>query len=246
MATELDNQPDFRVKLDIIFENRDFLIINKPAGLVIHPVKSLAEKTLVGLLIDYCPAINNVDDPARVGQINLRPGIIHRLDKDVSGLLLVCKTQEAFNYFKKEFQNHCVIKEYLALVHGQPKKEKDIVSLALAKDNQGKMTLAKSAHLEKIKESWTEFEVLEKFKNFTLLKVKIKTGRTHQIRIHLKSIGCPIVGDTLYKIKRKKSISLNRIFLHAFHLSFTDLDGQKHDFKIDLPKELKYFLEKIK
>jgi len=239
MPEGLDNYHNFKIKLNILFENEDFLVINKPAGLVVHPIKSLEEKTLVTLLLKHCPNIKNVGDPSAN---NLRPGIVHRLDKDVSGLLIIPKTQSAFNYFKNEFQNHQIIKEYFALVHGQPKKEKDIISLALARDARGKITLAKSADLGNIKESWTEYEVIKKFKDFTLLKIKIKTGRTHQIRIHLKSIGHPIAGDQLHKIKRQKKVELNRIFLHAFHLNFTDLKGQTHDFKIDLPIELKNFL----
>lgn len=240
MDLALDKRQDLEVKLDIIFENEDFLVINKPAGLVIHPVKSLAEKTLVTLLIEHYPTIKKVGESLTP---NLRPGIVHRLDKDVSGLLLVAKTQKAFDYFKKEFQQHRIIKEYLALVHGQPPKEKDTIQLALTKDSRGKMTLAKSANLEQIKESWTEYEIIKKFKDFTLLKVKILTGRTHQIRIHLKSINCPIVGDQVYKIKRQKKVDLGRIFLHAFHLAFEDPDRHLHDFKIDPPKELKDFLE---
>jgi 23S rRNA pseudouridine1911/1915/1917 synthase len=248
MVPALDKNLDLEVKLDIIFENEDFLVINKPSGLVVHPVKSLAEETLVSLLLIHCPTIKNVGDPDKTGNPptgGLRPGIVHRLDKNVSGLLLVAKTQKAFDYFKKEFQLHRMTKEYMALVYGQPPKERDIIQLALTKDSRGKMTLAKSANLEQIKESWTEYWVIKKFKDFTLLQVKILTGRTHQIRIHLKSIGCPIIGDTVYKIKRQKKVDLERIFLHAFHLAFKDPDGQARDFKIDLPKELKNFLEKL-
>lgn len=239
MANQLDNYPHFKLKLDIIFENKDFLILNKPAGLVVHPIKSLEEKTLITFILDHEPTIK------MVGEHPLRPGIVHRLDKDVSGLLLIAKTQLAFDYFKKAFQNHQIIKEYLALVHGQAKKEKDIISLALARDSKGKMTLAKSTGLESIKESWTEYEVIKRFKEFTLLKVKIKTGRTHQIRLHLKSVGFPIVGDQLHSIKRQKKINLGRIFLHAFHLSFNDPQNHLQDFKIDLPPELKNFLETL-
>lgn len=242
VSNGVDNYHDFEIKLNILFENEDFLVINKPAGLVVHPVKSLEEKTLVTLLLKHYPNIKNVGDPSAN---NLRPGIVHRLDKDVSGLLIIPKTQSAFNYFKNEFQNHRIVKEYFALVHGQPKKEKDIISLALARDAHGKTTIAKSADLENIKESWTEYETIKKFKDFTLLKVKIKTGRTHQIRIHLKSIGHPIVGDQLHKIKRQKKVELNRVFLHAFHLAFKDPQNYPQDFKIDLPQELKTFLEKL-
>ncbi|MBS4013337.1 MAG: RNA pseudouridine synthase, partial [Bacteroidetes bacterium] len=217
METKLDKQANFTLKLDIIFENEDFLVINKPADLIVHPVKSLAETTLVSVLLKKYPGIKNV------GENCLRPGIIHRLDKNVSGLLIIAKNQKTFDYFKKQFQLQQIIKEYFALVHGQVSKETGIINLALARDKNGKMTLAKSAHLGNIKESWTEYKILKKLKNFTLLKIKIKTGRTHQIRLHLKSIGHSIVGDDLHKIKRQKKVTLKRIFLHAFHLSFIDL-----------------------
>lgn len=293
--TSLDKNP----KLEIIFEGPDFLIVNKPANLLVHPVKipnsqsacrtgrfpiskqypkTLTnghiqihkQKTLIDLILEKYPQIKDVGDDLR-----LRPGIVHRLDKDVSGLMLVAKTPAAFAHFKNEFKNRRIEKEYLALVHGQPHKEKDIITTALIDNNQGKTTLAKSADLDRIKESWTEYEVITRIKTridadqggprrgltrietrinadrqksanvFTLLKVKTLTGRTHQIRIHLKSIGHPIVGDEKYKIKRQKIINLGRIFLHAYKLGFYDLAGQWREFQIDLPRELKEFLDKL-
>lgn len=233
---EFDKIPYFPLKLNVVKETRDFLIINKPAGLVVHPIKSFKEKTLVTALLNFYPEM--------LAMSGLRPGIVHRLDKDVSGLILVAKTPKAFDYFKDQFAKHLVQKEYLALVHGQPAKESGIIDLALAKKG-AKIILAKKIDLKRIKESRTEYEVIQKFKDFSLLKVKTKTGRTHQIRIHLKSIGCPIVGDKEYRIKRQKSIDLGRIFLHSYKLGFYDLDGNWQEFQIDLPKELKQFLEKL-
>ncbi|MFN3301990.1 MAG: RluA family pseudouridine synthase [Patescibacteria group bacterium] len=233
------------LKLEIIFESPDFLVINKPAGLIVHPIKNSIskEKTLIDLLLKNYPEIKTVGDEPKI-----RPGIVHRLDKDVSGLMIVARNQKAFEHFKREFLNKRVKKEYLALVHGQVKEEKKIITLPLIK-NYGKTLPARSAPLEKIKESWTEYEVLKKFKDFSLLKIKTGTGRTNQIRVHLKSIGHPIVGDEKYKIKRQKIIKLfnkntdsKRIFLHAYKLGFYDLDGQWQEFKIDLPEELEKFL----
>ncbi len=266
---ELDTIAYFPLKLDIVKEKPDYLVINKPAGLIVHPLRSLKEKTLVTALLNFYPEIKGVGDPALAG---LRPGIVHRLDKEVSGLILVAKTQRAFDYFKEEFEKHRVQKEYLALVHGQPTKKTGIINLALIKKG-AKTLLAKTASLEKIKDSWTEYEVIRRFaptRNyadrtrtnadiqrksassqrqsaniFTLLKVKILTGRTHQIRIHLKSINCPIVGDKEYKIKRQKIINLGRIFLHSYKLGFYDQSGEWQEYQKDLPMELKDFLNNL-
>lgn len=232
---------DKKIKLEIIFKNPDFLIVNKPAGIPVHPIKSLEEKTLINLILPFYPEIKNIGDSKT---IKLRPGIVHRLDEDVSGLMIIARTQKMFDHLKKEFAERRVKKEYLALVHGQLKENKKIITLPLIKI-KGKTIPAKSVPIEKIKESWTEYEVLKKFKNFSLVKVKTKTGRTHQIRVHFKSIGHPIVGDEKYKIKRQKVIPLKRIFLHAFKLGFYDLKGYWQEFQIDLPEELQNFLQKI-
>lgn len=230
----LDRNKNF----EIIFEGPDFLIVNKPANLLVHPVKNLKEITLVDLLLKRYPEIKNV------GEDPLRAGIVHRLDKEVSGLMIIPRNQKSFEHFKNEFKNKKIEKKYLALVHGKVKKDEGIITLPLAKD-KGKILLAKSIDLEKIKESWTEYEVIKRFKDFTLLKIRTKTGRTHQIRIHLKTIGHPIVGDEKYKIKRQKTIQLKRIFLHAYKLGFHDLAGNLCEYQIDLPEELKDFLNSL-
>ncbi len=222
--------------LNIIFENNDFLIINKPAGLIVHPTTFKEENTLVDFLIEYCPQIKNVGDDT-----NARPGIVHRLDKDVSGLMVIAKTQAAFDFLKKQFQERKVKKEYYALVYGEVKEKKGIIDLALGfskRKSKIKMTVFSQ---NKSKSAITEYEVLKKIFNFTLLKVKIKTGRTHQIRAHLNFIGHPILGDRIYrnkglerKIKQKK---LDRIFLHCFKLGFYDLENKWIEFEKQMPEQ---------
>ncbi|MBI4653206.1 RluA family pseudouridine synthase [Candidatus Kuenenbacteria bacterium] len=227
--------------LDIIYENKDFLIINKPAGLIIHPTTFKEKNSLVNFLIEYCPQIKNVGDDKE-----LRPGIVHRLDKDVSGLMVIAKTQETFNHLKKQFQERKVKKEYYALVYGEVKEKKGIIDLAIGfskRKSKIKMTVFSQ---NKSKTAITEYEVLKRFLNFTLLKVKIKTGRTHQIRAHLNFIGHPILGDKIYrnkglerKIKNKK---LDRIFLHSFKLGFYDLENRWVEFEIAIPEDMNYEL----
>lgn len=234
--------------MDIIYENENFLIINKPSGLIVHPTTFKEKNSLVDFLVEYCPQIKNVGDDKI-----LRPGIVHRLDKDVSGLMVIAKTQETFDHLKKQFKEQKVKKEYYALVYGDVKEEKGIIDLAIGfskRKSKIKMTVFSQ---NKSKTAITEYEVLKRFSNFTpneqasmgftLLKVKIKTGRTHQIRAHLAFIGHPILGDKIYRNKglerKNKKIKLDRIFLHSFKLGFFDLENKWMEFEKDLPEELK-------
>ena len=235
--------------LKIVFENQDIIVINKPANLTVHPVKKLngtsptkpeQDNTLVNQLLAYYPEIKDV------GEDSLRPGIIHRLDKDTSGLIIIAKNNKAFEYLKKQFQERKVIKRYLALVHGKVKDEKGTItkSISLSKKDH----LKRSALLdEKSKPAWTEYQVKKYFNNYTLLEVAPKTGRTHQIRIHLASIGHPIIGDKQYKFKRQiDPKNLNRQFLHASYLKFKLPNGKIAEFKSKLPQDLEKVLESIK
>lgn len=222
--------------LDIIYENKDFLIINKPSGLIVHPTTFKEKDTLVDLLVGYCPQIKDVGDDT-----DMRPGIVHRLDKDVSGLMIIAKTQEAFDYLKRQFKERKVKKEYFALVYGEV-KENGIIDLAIGfskRKSKIKMTVFSQ---NKSKSAITEYKILKRFSNFTLLKVKIKTGRTHQIRAHLNFIGHPILGDKIYRnkgLERKiKNIRLDRIFLHSFKLGFFDLKNNWIEFEKEMPEEL--------
>ncbi len=231
------------IKLKIIYENEDVLVLDKPADLVVHPIKPEQDDTLVNGLIVCCPEIKNVGDDV------LRPGIVHRLDKDTSGLMVVAKNNAAFDFLKKQFQERHVIKKYLALVIGQVKDKKGIITKAISlsrKDHRKRSALLD----DKAKKAWTEYRVLKSFsardgsalggKDYTLLEVRPKTGRTHQIRVHLASIGHPIAGDKQYKFKRQPwPENLNRQFLHAAYLKFQLPDGKMMEFKSELPRDLK-------
>jgi len=208
------------------------LVIDKPAGLVVHPINPEQDDTLVNGLIARYPEIKKVGDDA------LRPGIVHRLDKDTSGLMVVAKNNSAFECLKKQFQQRKVEKKYLALVMGKVKDKKGIITKAISlskKDHRKRSALLD----DKAKKAWTEYQVLKSFKDYTLLEVKPKTGRTHQIRVHLASIGHPIAGDKQYKFKRQPwPENLNRQFLHATYLKFQLPDGKMMEFKSELPKDL--------
>ncbi len=225
--------------MKIIYEDKNIIVINKPADLIVHPNNPEQKNTLVDELLAYCPEIKNVgNDP-------MRPGIVHRLDKDTSGLIIIAKNNHSFAYLKKQFSERKIVKKYLALVHGQVKDEKGIItkSISFSKKDRKK----RSALLdEKSKKAWTEYKVVKRFKKYTLLEIIIKTGRTHQIRVHLSSIGHPIAGDKQYKFKRQLlPENLNRQFLHASYLKFKLPDGKIMEFKLDLPEDLKNVLQNL-
>jgi len=235
---------DSSIKPDIIYEDKDILVINKPSGLSVHPsLNNPDEITLVNGLISYLPSIK------RVGEDILRPGIVHRLDKETSGILLVAKNNKSFYELKQQFQNHDIKKTYLALVYGQVKQGKGEIDLAIGRSVNNPLKQAVSrpkSRIKKLRPAITEYKVIKKYDKFTLLEVNPKTGRTHQIRVHLSSIGHPIVGDTKYGFKKQKMpINLKRHFLHAYVLEFS-LNGKKFKFETDLPKDLQRFLEQMR
>ncbi len=232
--------------IEIIDETDEFLIINKPAGLAVHGASGY---TLADWLKDKYPKIITVgDDPAR-------PGIVHRLDKNVSGLMVIAKTQAAFNYLKKQFQNRTVIKEYTALVHGKIQKAEAAINFPIKRAKNGYKMAAvpftvRGEPADSGRAALTEFKIVARLVNYTLLKIKIKTGRTHQIRVHLAAYDHPVVGDDIYGTARariqNKKLGLNRIFLIADHLCFNDSDNQPKDYKIGLTEELKEILKQVK
>ena len=240
-------------KIEIVFENKDFLVINKPSGLLVHGVNHRSvhenihesihkQKTLVDWLIKRYPKIIDV------GEDKNRPGIVHRLDKETSGLLIIAKNQKAFDYFKKLFQEHRIKKGYLALVYGEIKNKKGVINkpIGIVASSIKRSTAAKK--MKELKEAITEYEVLRSFdyqgEKFSLLKVFPKTGRTHQIRVHLASIGHPVVGDKIYGRKKEKTAS--RLFLHAYLLEFPLPDNGILRLESELPADLKKVLENLK
>ena len=227
--------------LDLVYEDDDLLVINKPAGLLVHEaLKDERRVTVVdGLLERYAEIAHVGDDP-------IRPGIVHRLDKDVSGLMVIAKTQAAFDSLKNQFQNRTIHKEYLALVYGTLPKETDTITLKIDRSkNKGRM-VARTGSQEG-KEAITVYDVLKRFSTATYVNVKILTGRTHQIRVHFQALGYPIVGDKLYKVKRMKfrEIPLPRLFLHSHKLSIRLMDGKEKSFAVPLPEELTTLLNTL-
>ena len=219
----------------IIYEESDFLVINKPAGLIVHPVKDGEESVVSWLLKNYPEVATVGDDPEN------RAGIVHRLDRDTSGVMIIPRTQEAFLFFKNLFQTKTVHKTYIALVYGAPKELKGTIDKPIGL-NSG--TVKRTVHVKNakmVKDAVTDYEVIKTFEiggvQVSLVRVSPKTGRTHQIRVHMASINCPIVGDTLYGPK-KQSIQISRQFLHADSIEFPTPRGNRLTISADMPEEL--------
>lgn len=236
-------------KLAIISDTDDYLVINKPAGLIVHGAAHIKAATLVDALLKKYPKVK------KVGEDPDRPGIVHRLDKDVSGIMVIAKTQDSFDNLKKQFQERSMDKQYLGLVYGKIAKEQDIINFPIERSASGHKMAAKPiinrGELNKEgKTAITEIFVEQKLINYTLLRINIKTGRTHQIRAHMAAYGHPIVGDPIYSTARtrieNKKLNLQRVFLVAYKLEFTDLAGKRQQFEIGLPEDLKNILKKLK
>ncbi len=233
-----------KAKLKIIATEPDFLVVNKPAGLLVHDnVWPPRRPTVAAAIAKKYPAILSLGDSA------VRPGIVHRLDKDVSGLMVIPRTAAMFAYLKRQFQYRTVKKCYTALVYGVLSKSEGVINFNLGRSSDGRKMAARPANQEG-KAALTEYEVIRQWQNYSLLKVVIKTGRTHQIRAHLAAIDHPLVGDDWYgtnKTKLKnKELNLGRVFLVASELSFLDLQKKRRKFTIRLPKQLNDLLKQIK
>lgn len=237
-AAKTADVPEVRV----VDETADFLVIEKPSGLLVHPAPSQKASTLVDFLLAHAPEIKKVGDSKE------RPGIVHRLDREASGLMVVAKTKRMFEHLKRQFQEHEVAKEYLALVYGKISKDFDRIATAIGrKKGKGRMS-ARTEAQEGDKDAVSHFDVLERFPHSTLVKVRTETGRMHQVRVHMKSIGHPLVGDTLYGTPKQETTSLRgvRLFLHAASLGFTDLDGARRTYRSELPPDLHGVLAALK
>lgn len=200
--------------LAIVYETDDLLVVNKPAGLVVHPAPGHSDDTLANALHARYPTMTTGNA--------LRPGIVHRLDKGTSGLLVIAKTDRAFQHLVEEMKEHRVRKEYLALVQGQVKNREATIEGPIGRHPSNRMQMAV---VEGGRESTTHFTVVESLPRFTLLRLRLETGRTHQIRVHLASIGHPIVGDETYGA-RVPVLGLDRPFLHSWHLGFENIGGE--------------------
>ena len=228
------NIDKIKMDLDIIYEDNDIIIINKPSGVVVHPGNGNYNNTLVNGLMYYTDDLSNNNGLERVG-------IVHRIDKDTSGLILACKNNIAHEIMADQFKNHTIKREYIALLEGVLPHNSITVDAPIGRDknNRQKMTVTE----KNSKSAVTHMKVLKRYKNYTLVKCQLETGRTHQIRVHAKYIGYPVYNDPVYSNKNCSSFGQ---FLHSYSMEFNHPITNKHMyFKCELPKCFKDFLEKL-
>ncbi len=235
------------IPLDILYEDEDVIAINKPAGMTVHGGAGNSHGTLVNALLGRGQCLSQSGD-------SLRPGIVHRLDKETSGVLLVAKNDFAHARLAEAFRERSIQKIYVALVQGALKEERGRIELAIARDpnRRTRMTAKRAALLHNAREARTDWQVLARIDSTTLLEVQLHTGRTHQIRVHFSALRHPVVGDTLYgaagqlHIGRTTLPSLGRNFLHAAKIAFAQpRTGQPIHLSTPLPPELRAFLQKL-
>ncbi len=241
------------MSIDILYRDDDIIVVNKPAGLAVHKTSPHDEQeTLADILVKQFPEIQKVGaDSVRpadgIASGVARPGIVHRLDKYTSGVMVVAKNQKTFDWLTQQFKDRTIQKEYIALIVGSPKENKGHINSPIGSLGLKKTARAKpGTDIERWREAETDWEVQKRYKNYTLLNVFPHTGRTHQIRVHLASIGHPVACDKLYGGKHATCpAGLSRLFLHAMRLSFSLPDNKRMTFEADLPEELNEILAKL-
>lgn len=232
--------PNKNLKIEIIHQDENIIVVNKPAGISVHPVKPDENETLVNWLIYKFPEVENV------GEDFLRPGIVHRLDKDTSGIMVVARNQKSFEELKNLFKTRKIEKKYLALVYGRLKDKRGVIDKPIARSsNYKKQVIAGKKTKTKVRLAVTEYRAIKRHNDYSLVEVSPKTGRMHQIRVHMNSIGYPVVGDKIYGSKKVKSkISVPRQLLHAKSIKF-ELFGKNYFFKTKLPQDFETFLNRV-
>ena len=224
------------IPLDIIYEDNDIIVVNKPKGMVVHPANGNPDGTLVNAIMAICK-----DSLSGIGG-EIRPGIVHRLDKDTSGIIIVAKNDKAHINLSEQIKNHKVKKTYIALVRGIVKENEATINMPIGRSEKDRKKMAVT---KKGKEAITHFKVLQRYDNYTLLQVNIETGRTHQIRVHLSQIGYPIVGDEVYS-NGKNEWNVKGQCLHAKSLEFTHpITGEKMYLEAKLPEYFENMLKDL-
>ncbi|NMM61404.1 RluA family pseudouridine synthase [Clostridium sp. P21] len=231
----LDIEPE-DIPLDIVYEDSDVIVVNKPQGMVVHPASGVYTGTLVNALLNHCKDLSGINGVTR-------PGIVHRIDKDTSGVLVVAKNDRAHNKLAEQLKDHSMTRSYIALVEGILKKDEGTIDAPLGRHPVERI---KIAVVKNGKDAVTHYKVLERFKNATLVECVLETGRTHQIRVHMAHIGHPLIGDPVYGYKKQR-FNLNGQMLHAKKLGFIHPSTNEYiEFTSDLPEYFKKILNILK
>jgi len=221
--------------LNILYEDSDIIVVNKIRGMTVHPAETVKSGTLVNALLYHCKDLSGINGV-------MRPGIVHRLDKDTSGVMVVAKNDFAHVNLAEQIKNKIAVRKYLAIVYGEISDNFGIISGAIGRDKLDRKKMSVTADG---KNAVTEFKVLQRFKNFTYIECKLQTGRTHQIRVHMAEIGHPLVGDTKYT-SRKNIFDIQGQALHSRTLSLTHpTSGEKLNFTAPLPDDMKKILQQL-
>lgn len=229
----------------ILFENDDVIVINKPAGLVVHPDGRTNERTLVDWILETHPEMKGVGEPLTLqsGEVIDRPGIVHRLDRETSGVLALAKNQEAFLFLKKQFQDREAAKIYNAFIYGTPKAREGVISEPIGRSpSDFRRWLAGRGAKGELRDAVTEYTIQESSRDFAFVEARPKTGRTHQIRVHFKFIQHPIVADSLYAPNMPKALGFERLALHARRLTLTLPGGEVVSVEAPLPPDFEQAL----
>ncbi len=224
------------IPIDIIYEDEYLVVVNKPADMIVHPAGKILSGTLVNALLFHCR-----DSLSGISGV-IRPGIVHRLDKNTSGLMVVAKNDFAHLDLSKQIKEHQVTKKYLTLVHGNLKDDSGIIDAPIGRSLKNRKKMAVTVE-GKSREAVTQFKILKRFSGYTLIEATLRTGRTHQIRVHLAFIGHPIVGDQLYGRKRQ-GLNINRQALHSYVLGFVHPESKKYmEFSAPLPQDMQKLID---
>lgn len=221
------------IPLTIIYEDNDILVVDKPAGITVHPAPGHPSHTLMNAILAHCPVISAIDN-------SVRPGIVHRLDKDTSGLMVVAKNKAAHLNLAAQLKSRRMLKRYLVLVKGCPSPEQGSIQAPIGRHPRDRKRMAV---VPNGREALTFYRVVRHLDSYTLIEATPRTGRTHQVRVHFSSIGCPVAGDAVYGVRMPY---LGRQFLHAFLLGFKlPSTGEYMEFRSELPAELEQALERL-
>lgn len=233
----------------IIFENKDLLVLNKPVNLAVHGDGRTKEVTLADWLLEHYPEIKDVGEPWTnpEGEVIYRPGIMHRLDRDTSGVMIIAKNQAMFEHLKAQFKNRETHKTYHAFVYGEMKQIKGTIDRPIGRSSKDfrKKSAQRGAKGE-LRDAITVYKVLGKNDGITLIEAEPKTGRTHQIRVHMKAINHPIVCDKLYAPNHDCKLGFGRTALHARSISFQNLEGEVMSFEAPYPEDFEHALQEFK
>ncbi|MCS7459286.1 RluA family pseudouridine synthase [Paenibacillus doosanensis] len=234
---ELNLTPE-NIPLDVVYEDSDVIVVNKPRGLVVHPAPGHYSGTLVNALLHHCRDLSGINGV-------MRPGIVHRIDKDTSGLLMAAKNDLAHVSLAEQLKEHSVNRKYIAVVHGNVAHDHGTIDAPIGRDPHDRKLYTVTE--KNSKHAVTHFVVLERFGDYTLVELKLETGRTHQIRVHMKFIGHPLAGDPAYGPSRSKGVAMEGQALHAAVLGFVHpRTGQELQFEAGLPEDMQHLLHALK